>query len=414
MKIAIAGFGVEGLSNYKYWNTPENELTIVDERETLDDLPAGAQTLLGTGVFEKLDGFDMVIRTAGLDPKKIHTDGKIWSGTNEFFAKCPAPIIGVTGTKGKGTTCSLITSILRAAGHTVHLVGNIGTPALEVLPDIQPDDIVVYELSSFQLWDAERSPHIAVVLMIEPDHLNVHADMGEYVEAKANITKYQTAEDILVFNQNNQLSSEIASRSQAQKIAYPFDISEYVSSLKLPGKHNEHNASAAIAATRSFAPTDDEIRKGLSDFTGLPHRLKFVREFNGVKYYDDSIATTPGSVIAAVNSFSERVVLILGGREKGADLTELMRFCHDKQVSVIAIGENRQQIAELATKYDVKCSVESGDMQHIVQRAAVEAEKGSVVILSPAAASFDMFKNYADRGNQFIAAVETLNLAVTS
>lgn len=408
MKVAIAGFGLEGHVNYRYWNTPGNELTIVDEREVLDDIPAGAKTILGPDALKELDGFDVVIRTAGLNPKKIHTNGKIWSGTNEFFAKCPALIIGVTGTKGKGTTCSLIVSILRAAGHTVYLVGNIGTPALEILPKIRPDDIVVYELSSFQLWDAEKSPHIAVVLMIEPDHLDVHADMDEYVEAKANIVKYQTAGDILVFNRDDQLSSEIASRSVAQKIAYPFDISEYVSSLKLPGKHNEDNASAAIAVARSFAPTDDEIRKGLSDFTGLPHRLKFVREVNGVKYYDDSIATTPGSAIAAVNSFDERVTLILGGHEKGADLSELIKVCHDTQVLVIAIGKNRQHIAELCVRYGVKCSVEPGDMTAIVRRAATETEEGGVVILSPAAASFDMFKNYADRGDQFVAAVEEL------
>src|SRR5690606_4917199 len=177
----------------QYWNTSGHELTIVDEGQPARTLPKDAATLIGDGVLAKLNDFDLVVRTAGLSPHKIVTDGTIWSETNEFFATCPAPTIGVTGTKGKGTTSSLVMSILRAAGKTVHLVGNIGTPALSVLAQIQPEDIVVYELSSFQLWDLEKSPHVAVVLMIEPDHLDVHSDMDDYVGAKMNSIRHQTS-----------------------------------------------------------------------------------------------------------------------------------------------------------------------------------------------------------------------------
>lgn len=423
MKIAIAGYGAEGEVSYAYWNTPDNQVVIVDEKTPSRELPYDSSSIIGEEAYTKLNGFDLVIRTPGLSPSKITTDGKIWSATNEFFAHCPAPIIGVTGSKGKGTTSSLIAGILRAAGKTVHLLGNIGVPALGVLPNITEDDIVVYELSSFQLWDLERSPQVAVVLYIEPDHLDVHTDFNEYVEAKAQITTSQSTVDRAVYNATNPIATQIAKRSVGQLLPYPSvrgvhvqDGSFYygdqilcsLDNLLLVGRHNQDNACAAITATWPWVQDPIVIAEGLRSFDGLPHRLKFVGEVDSVKYYDDSIATTPGSAIAAINSFDERVTIILGGHDKGGDMTELIQQCHEKQVSVVAIGKNRQKIAELCAKYGVECGVEPGDMLAIVRRAAIEAERGSVVILSPAAASFDMFKNYADRGEQFIAAVSNL------
>lgn len=296
MKIAIAGFGLEGRASYDYWNKVDNELVVVDQNP-IHDLPQGAKNQIGEDAFRNLSGFDLVVRTAGLSPNKIRTDGKVWSATNEFFAKCPAPIIGVTGTKGKGTTCSLIASILRSAGKTVHLVGNIGVPALELLPKIQPDDVVVYELSSFQLWDLESSPQIAVVLMIEPDHLDVHADMDDYVDAKSNITTHQTSDDVVIYHPTNQYSKRIADKSLGHKLRYNEvgNGSVYVESnnfcvqgriicdvneLRIAGAHNRENACAAITATLVFDDeiTNEQIIDGLKNFNGLPHRLKFVAE----------------------------------------------------------------------------------------------------------------------------------------
>ena len=414
MKIVIAGFGVEGQSNLRYFREkfPEADFLVADEREKVDNLPENVAYQTG---FSGLEDADLIVRSPSLPPKKIKTNGQIWSATNEFFANCPATIIGVTGTKGKGTTCSFISSILRATGKTVHLVGNIGVPALDILPKIEENDIVVYELSSFQLWDLQKSPHVAVVLMIEPDHLNVHADFNDYLAAKANITKFQTADDYVVYNSQNEFSSSIADTSSAQKKEYPFALSDDITSaICLPGKHNIDNACAAIAAVKSILPnvSDDEIKRGLSEFTGLPHRLKFVAEKYGVKYYDDSISTTPGSAIAALKAFAEPKILILGGSDKGADYSELAKEIARQNVRLIIInGANADEIREVLREEKVDCEIvqlNMTGMKEVAKLAKNKAQSGDVVILSPAAASFDMFKSYSDRGEQFVAAVEEL------
>ncbi|MBI3889117.1 UDP-N-acetylmuramoyl-L-alanine--D-glutamate ligase [Candidatus Saccharibacteria bacterium] len=428
MKVAIAGFGIEGQANNAYFLSQGHDITIVDERELLPtDLPYGAQAMLGPGIFEQLDGFDMVVRTAGLSPFKIKTDGKVWSGTNEFFAKCPAPIIGVTGSKGKGTTCSLIASILKAAGHTVHLVGNIGDPAIAKLESIKSNDIVVYELSSFQLWDAVRSPHVAVVLGIEPEHLDVHKSFSDYVNAKANIASHQTPKDIVVYNALNPYSIKISRESKGSRIPYQHDKAAHVAdgyfwfgetklckteALLLPGVHNLDNACAAITSTWKWVKDGEAIGRGLSEFSGLPHRLKFVRSVNDVAYYDDSIATTIGSVVASLRTFEQPKILILGGSDKGADYNELAKEIIQYDVPhAVLIGDEASKIEKALKKAHYETVTNLGSdttMEAVVQTAASLAKSGEVVVLSPACASFGMFKNYVDRGDQFIAAVNHL------
>jgi UDP-N-acetylmuramoylalanine--D-glutamate ligase len=432
MKIVIAGFGTEGKASYAYWNVPGNEVTIADEREIpAQELPLNASVITGEGVFSRLEGFDMVVRTASLAPHKIKTNGKIWSATNEFFAQCQVPIIGVTGTKGKGTTSSLIASILRAAGKNVHLVGNIGVPALEVLGSIQPDDIVVYELSSFQLWDLEKSPQVAVVLGIEPDHLDIHLDYADYIAAKGHSTENQSITDRVVFNVHNEAAVSIAGLSVGQRLPYPSERTAHIrgsyfyygdselcetSQLQLPGEHNIENACAAITAVWPWVQDPAVIAEGLRSFDGLPHRLKFVREVRGVEYYDDSIATTPGSAIAALRAFRKPTVIILGGSDKGAEYEEVIKECRYTGAEVVAIGQTGAKIQELCLKFGVNCERVEGGMEEVVRHAREIAENemedyisDAVIILSPASASFDQYKNYADRGEQFIAAVEKLS-----
>lgn len=427
MKIAIAGYGAEGKSSYAYWDSPENELVIVDEREiSPTDVSLDANMMTGKGVFGKLEGFDMVVRSPGIAPDKIKTDGKVWSATNEFFARCAekdVPIVGITGTKGKGTTSSLIAAILRAAGKNVHLVGNIGVPALEVLSQLTSDDIVVYELSSFQLWDLEVSPHVAVVLMIESDHLDVHADVAEYVAAKTNIAANQLTTDRVVYYTGNEWSVQIAETSPGQRLPYPTDRTAHVrgdyfyyadtevcsiENVQLPGVHNLENACAAITATWPWVQDGAVIAEGLRSFDGLPHRLKFVREASGVRYYDDSIATTPGSAIAAIKAFDGPKTIILGGSDKGADYTDLIDLCKATSTVVIAIGQTGRTIQRLCDEKGVACEPASTMVDAVAQAHQRNKQDGGTVILSPASASFDMFRSYADRGDQFIAAVEAL------
>jgi len=426
VKIAIAGYGLEGESNYRYYASDANNLiTIVDEKKSAADLPKGVDIITGPNAFLKLQDFDLVIRTAGLAPRKIKTNGKIWSATNEFFAKCPAMIIGVTGSKGKGTTASLIASILKEAGKKVWLIGNIGKASLDVVKEIEPSDIVVFELSSFQLWDIEKSPHIAVVLFIEQEHLDVHADMDEYVSAKAHITKFQTKDDSLIYNKSNQYAVGIAKPSQAKLIGYVDEETAHVkdgsfyyneqkicsvNTLRIIGTHNLDNACAAIDAVWGVTSDIAAIERGLHAFNGLPHRLQFVREVGGVKYYDDSIATTPSSAIAALRTFRGPKVIILGGSSKGSDFSELAIELTQHDVRAILIGDEANNIAEACKSagflnYEI---INNPKMVDVVSLAKSLSSPSGVVLLSPASASFGLFANYVDRGEQFAAAVRAL------
>jgi UDP-N-acetylmuramoylalanine--D-glutamate ligase len=426
MKVAIVWYGAEGQSSYRYYIERGDDVTIVTPRIATEyPLPRDAQSIIGEDAFDHLEGFDLVVRSAAVRPDRLVTNAKVWSSTNEFFAQCPAPIIGVTGTKGKGTTASVIASILRTAGKRVYLVGNIGVPALDVLALIQPDDIVVFELSSFQLWDIQMSPHVAVVLMIEPDHLDVHRDMAEYVAAKAGICRFQSAADTVIYHPHNPHAQIIAEQSAGHRYKYANDGARQIyirdgafyrddericgtDAVQLRGGFNLENACAAIAACAEFLDTFAAVDEGLRNFTGLPHRLKFVRDVNGVKWFDDSIATTPGSAIAAMNSFAEPKVLILGGSDKGADYTEVVAMAQRTGSKVIAIGQTGARIAKLCEARGVAVRREQGRMPVVVQTAVALAKPGDVVILSPASASFDQYNSYSDRGDQFIAAVERI------
>lgn len=461
MKVAILGYGVEGRASYNYWQAKDDEVVIVDEKNEVTDLPAGAQTMLGAGVLDQLEDFDLVVRTPQLRPDKIKTTGQVWSATNEFFANCPAPIIGVTGTKGKGTTATLIAEILKTAGKTIHLVGNIGVPALPELAKIKAKDLVVFELSSFQLWDLKKSPETAVVLMIEPDHMDVHVSLEEYITAKTNIAVHQSPADLVVYHPTNQFSAQIAQASPGVKKQYltaegaqvvmlstrsessinsaeasSSDLStstdvfaqddndeEWIivdgqpicktAEVGLIGTHNLENICAAITAVWRYAQDIAAIKKAVTNFKGLPHRLELVRELHGVKYYNDSFSSAAGATIAAIKSFAEPVVLIAGGYEKGADFKPLAKVLQQSPhvKKILLIGTTGPRIAEELAKAELSNFevIADKDFQLIIKRAQTLAETGDVVLLSPGSASYDMFKNFYERGEKFKSIVRELD-----
>lgn len=432
MKIAILGFDVEGRASYDYFAAQGgHELVIHDQKPDLE-VPAGVTAVVGEGYLDDLDGYDLVVRTAGLPPKKILAKNpgieyKITTVVNEFLKACPTTnVIGVTGTKGKGTTSTLITKMLEAAGKEVYLGGNIGTPPLTFLNKLSNDSWVVLELSSFQLIDLKYSPHIAVCLMVVPEHLDWHDDTQHYFDSKTPLFAYQSAADIAIYYADNETSKKIASAGSGVKIPYYAPPGAFIESdaividgqticrtdeLKLPGKHNWQNACAAVTAVWQVSQDVSAMHSVLTSFASLEHRLELVREVDGVRYYDDSYGTSPETAEVAIEAFEQPQILILGGRSKGLPFDGLAKAvaASGKVKKVIAIGETGPEIAAKLRQNGYQDIIEGGQtIDEIVTQASEVAEPGDIVLLSTACTSFDMFNNYKDRGEQFKRAVQAL------
>lgn len=401
MKIALLGYGKEGKSTEKYFKShfKDTEITIL-ENFTYDEIKN-----------QDFSSYDFVFRSPSVPPLHLKNETSI---TKYFFEHCPCPIIGVTATKGKGTTCSFIKAILDAASEDAYLVGNIGVPAIDILDNLKSTSVVVYEMSSFQLWDLEKSPHIAVIGHLEPDHINIHGDYANYLDAKSNIAKHQSEDDFCIYYAKNPDSVKIAELSKAHKIPYPFKISEDIlASIAIPGWHNKENAMAAIAAATSYKDFSPEIiKQGLKNFHGLPHRLEYLRELNGVKYYDDNFATNVASTRVAIEAFPhDNLIVIVGGRDKTnyEDLPELYNVLQSKNIKkIILIGESGKALAHHYSHHNF---IVANNLEAAVTAARLEAEavKPSIVVMSPAAASFDMFKDVYDRGEKFRNLIASLD-----
>lgn len=440
MNVALIGYGVENQAAYRFFASRGVYPTICDQNPAVE-LPEGSESQLGDRYLDNLDRFDVIVRTIGMHPSAIlerYPDiaGKVTTAINLFFEECKTPIIGVTGTKGKGTTSTLIHKILEAAGKKAVLAGNIGIPALDTLEEAALSDYVVLELSSFQLYDIKHSPNVAVCLMVVPEHLNWHSDFEDYKQAKANLFRHQKSDDLTIFNAFNDSSREVASFSPSKnKLGYgvpadgqdTYGCAAYVkddaiyysgkevmktSEVKLLGKHNLENVCAAVAATWDIVNGDIEaIVSVASTFAGLEFRLQLIRELDGVLYFNDSFSTTPETAIAALRAFSQPKIVILGGSDKGIPFDGLADEVLVSNVKhVLAIGDVGLNIATLLQNRGYRNVTTEGlsNMAEIIDKARGLAAAGDVVLLSTGAASFGMFKDYKDRGKQFNEAVQSL------
>ena len=346
------------------------------------------------------------------------------------FAVCPCPIIGITGSDGKTTTTTLVSEILKHAGYTVHLGGNIGTPLLPRVDTMTENDLAVVELSSFQLMGMKHSPHIAAITNLTPNHLDYHKDFDEYVQAKTAIYRNQGENDKLILNLDDEVtrslkaSGNLFCTSKTQELANGVFLKNDViyiadggvrrelmpaSDIRIPGAHNVYNMMMAAAVVQGYA-SDDDIRAVATTFGGVEHRIEFVREKDGVKYYNDSIASSPTRTIAGLNSFQQKVILIAGGYDKHIPYDVLGQPICDHVKLLLLTGATAPKIRECVENIEGEHPpiVEVEDLEAAVKEAAVRAESGDVVIMSPASASFDRFKNFMERGKLFKALVEEL------
>lgn len=448
-KVAIIGMGVSNLPLLDYFYDKNAKVTVFDKNTPSDEIMEKInkyryEVEIGEYNLSRLNGFDIVFRSPSVLPTREElvtaaNKGAIITSEIEMVLKlAPCKIIGVTGTEGKTTTTSIIYEILKSSGKNCFLGGNIGKPIFTEIKNMKPEDIVVLELSSFQLMEMEVSPDISVVTNMYPDHLNIHSSYEEYQQAKKNIFLHQNENGVVILNYDNEITRKFAdevksnlvyfSSLQKLKNGYVYDrkdetIKRYANGksenilkkqeIKLRGIHNYENICAALAATASIVDEKSQI-KAIKEFNGVEHRLEFVRELNGVKYYNDSIGTSPASTIAGLNAFDENIILLAGGSDKGLDYTEIGETIAKKVRVLLLTGPTAEKI-ENATKLAMNKAgketveiIHCKDLQEAVSMANEKAKSGEIVLMSPASASFDAFKNFIERGIKFKEFVNNL------
>ncbi len=450
--IAVIGIGISNTPLIKMLTRFKANVTAFDKKtseqlgESYDELKVlGVNFSLGEDYLSNLE-HDIIFKTPGMRfdiPELLNAKKKgciITSEMEVFFDLCPAQIIGVTGSDGKTTTTTLIHRILEQEGYHCWLGGNIGKPLLSEIENIKAEDKVILELSSFQLHTMKSSPDIGVITNVTPNHLDIHKSMEEYVDAKKNIFYYQSEDSKLILNYDNEITKAFKDEAVGNAIFFSrrsgyrqgvfldndiiyININDEIieimniKDIMLPGMHNVENYMAAIAAIWHMVNVNS-IKQVATTFNGVEHRIEYVRKIDGVKFYNDSIASSPTRTMAGLNAFNQKVILIAGGYDKQIPFDQLGHAIVDKVKALVLIGRTADKIekavkdakhASMTTKQTLPI-IKSLSLDSAVSEAYNIAKEGDIIILSPACASFDLFKNFEDRGNQFKKIVKSLEL----
>lgn len=442
-EVAVIGLGVSNIPLIDYLKEKQADVTVFDDREEekisseiIEKITTYKfKKILGKGNLEHLKGFDIIFRSPSCLPTKPELVAEknrgaiVTTEIEQLMKMAPCTIIGITGSDGKTTTTTLTYNVLKDAGFTVHLGGNIGIPLFTKLNEIKPKDIIVLELSSFQLMGMDISPERAAITNITPNHLNVHKDYQEYIDSKKNIFRYQDENGILVLNADNEITRECQKEangkvimfSSTQKLDNGFIVDDGIikecedgirrhiietKDLKIKGIHNYQNICTVLALTKGLVDEDKAIQT-IKQFSGVLHRLELVRTLNGVEWYNDSASTSPTRGISALNAFANKeIILIAGGADKNLDYTPIGKPIVDRVKSLILIGQTAPKIFD-AVKKELEEQHKSLDIHmcetfiQSLELAKRIAKPGQVVLFSPASTSFDMFKDMYDRGDQF-------------
>lgn len=456
-KVAIIGMGVSNIPLLDYFYDKNAKVTVFDKKTLSDEIMEKVnkyryEVEIGEDNLLKLHGFDIIFRSPSALPTTPEFEegvakGAILTSEIEMVLKlAPCKVIGVTGTEGKTTTTSIIYEIAKKAGYKCFLGGNIGKPIFTKIKDMKPEDLVILELSSFQLMGMEISPEISVITNMFPDHLNIHKSYEEYQQAKKNIFLHQNENGIVILNKDNNITRSFEKEANGKvvffsstkqlKNGYVYDREDYTikhcidgkckdlinkNDIKIRGIHNYENICAALAATETITDSNTQV-EAIKEFVGVEHRLEFVRELDGVKYYNDSIGTSPASTIAGLNAFDENIILLAGGSDKGLDYTEIGETITKKVGTLILTGPTSEKI-ENATRIaleELDKSLENNklhknlqvihcsNLEEAVKMSKQKAKPGDIVLLSPASASFDAFRNFEERGKKFKEFVNNL------
>lgn len=436
--VLLLGYGQEGKATHRYLMRyyPQVKIGIADKKE-IKPLNQSVELQTGKDYLKSLCNYSTIVRSPGISfylpelERCFQKGKKVTSGINIFFSECPGVIIGVTGTKGKSTTSSLIAHILKEKYSDVRLVGNIGLPVLDFLPKSNSKTVFVVELSSAQLQDIHYNPHIVVLLAIVPEHLDYHKSFAQYVEAKRQIVRYQTSDDFTVFNPSHRIVNQLVSNSPSKKCRFSLvprkDAEVYLdketifikkdndkpyfllhrNDIPLLGEGNVENTLAAICVGLILNVPLRKIQQTIPKFKPLEHRIEFVGEFHGIRFYNDSIATIPEATINAIKALGDNVeTLIAGGHERGLNFAKLGKFLRKSKVRFLVLfpptGERIwQSVCKFSPKEKLPRKYEVSTMEEAVRIAFEKTTPGKICLLSPASASFGLFRDFKERGSLF-------------